>query len=242
MQELRTTIEQQAERLEQILRDNGVDRAMPNTGIANERLVTAIGFAVEEKAFSLSAVMHIQEPVRTAIIEYLNGDRSQGYDADGIDPKMKITLKNVCHLPVTFTRNVRQVKRTDLPKRVRGFELKSNGRHAVYKQKRISKTLQPGETTKLPVGRAITLLGRYCPSAHAEEYLQSHSYICQAVEKLELQPNGTKIPIDRAEHVLAEVGGYLTPMGSADIDGDREQGEKVSYTLLPEKKAKKAKV
>lgn len=189
------------EKLEKIFHDMvkiigsfGAWNLSPVDGV-HEQVIGGVIEAIKKKSFCATVVswLGIGSPFHVLLMEYLCAETSQGYNMSGVDPRCFVDLRNTGVETIPYTASVKEVK---VPQTDRRWTTLSKVNYRTYKE------IEPGETARLPVRTAMTMLKKYCPYAHHEH-----------AERL-------KMPrVQTTQYQVTEVGGGILTYDSGDEFG-----------------------
>jgi len=176
-----------------LLRGMGVLSVSPCMDV-QPPIMEAVQVAVREGFFSITMLGHLYDGLRTAILEYLNGETSQGYHADRINPRAVCYARNVSPEPFHYTASVQLIQVPQSGKVVAYSSVTRGPYSAFYERKHAE--VAPGAPVKMNSGKANSALSQYSLAYHDVNRMR--------------QPKAPKV-----QNRLMELGGQITVYGSS---------------------------
>lgn len=171
-----------------LLRGMGVTTVSPCEDV-QPAIMDAVAEAVRGGFFSISMLGHLNDGLRTAVLEYLNGEPSQGYNVDRIHPRARVVVANVSRDPFDYTASARLV-RAQQSGNVIAHSSETRKPYSAFYERDFA-TIEPGDTAIMGAGLAASHLSKSALPYWDKNRLR--------------QPRAPKV-VDR----LREVGGALT--------------------------------
>lgn len=152
------TVSKQATEIINWLLAHNVQSVAPQSKV-QDVIIKAVTDAVREERFSISVLGHMPEALRMAVLEYLNADPAQGYNADGIAPRFAVFLTNISKDPVHFCVRAKPVKMPQHGNVIAYVSTKTGPHREIYVREYAK--IEPGGVFRIGAGKACTLLSKH---------------------------------------------------------------------------------
>ena len=179
-----------ARRIYDRLRRAAVERTVPD-GTSHEAFTNELKASMRDGEFALSAMLQLDGGLRTAALEWLNGEKGPGYERTSAI----VLLKNIGSEPVHYCAKAPIIASPDGR---RGMAKATVNGRPVTAYDREYDMIEPGAQKAVPVGKAVTLLVNHSTLAHPASMRGRRT--------------------GRLVDVLREVGGRVSEYGSDVIE------------------------